>query len=110
MHKNIEKLCKAQGVSDPLDLTPPTLEHSPLQDTLAKRAASHEQRDIERRNSETIEPYHNGALFGYDATIPADEQTDEWTVSVTPTKEYLDNPRLAGSAWKHVERRHRGDA
>ena len=110
MHQNIEKLCKEQGVSDPLELTPPSIEYSSLQETLAKRSEDHEQRDKERRNSENVEPYHNGALFGYDATIPPEEQSDDWEVSVTPSEEYLENPRLAGSAWKHVERRHRGDA
>ena len=41
--------------------------------------------------------------------MPADEQSDDWKVSVIPSQEYIDNPRLAGSAWKHIERRHRGD-
>ncbi|MDP6098651.1 MAG: molybdopterin-dependent oxidoreductase [Candidatus Thalassarchaeaceae archaeon] len=109
MHKNIEKLCKAEGVDGPLELESPRIKHSELQKTLETRAIEHNARDMERRMAETIEPYHNGALFGYDGTIPPEEQSDEWMVSVTPTKEYLDNPRLAGSAWEHIERRHRGD-
>ncbi|MDP6379630.1 MAG: hypothetical protein QF885_08275, partial [Candidatus Thalassarchaeaceae archaeon] len=109
MHKNIEKLCKAEGVDGPLELQSPRIKHSELQKTLEMRSIEHNARDMERRMAETIEPYHNGALFGYDGTIPPEEQSDEWMVSVTPTKEYLDNPRLAGSAWEHIERRHRGD-
>ncbi len=109
MHKNIEKLCKEQGISDPLELETPRLKLSHLQDSLAKRAGEHEQRDIARRNDDNIEPYHNGALFGFTATMPADEQSDDWKVSVIPPQDYIDNPRLAGSAWKHTERRHRGD-
>ena len=54
MHQNIEKLCKEQGVSDPLELTPPSIEYSSLQETLAKRSEDHEQRDKERRNSEML--------------------------------------------------------
>jgi hypothetical protein len=109
MHRRIEKLCRAQGISDPLELETPTLKLSPLQESLANRAEEHEKRDIDRRNNDNIEPYHNGALFGFTATLPADEQSDDWKVSVIPSQEYIDNPRLAGSAWKHIERRHRGD-
>jgi len=47
-------------------------------------------------------------LFGFDPEIPADEQDERWVVSVTPSVEYVDDPRLAGSAWKHTERRHEG--
>ena len=53
-------------------------------------------------------PYHNGALFGFDPVIPADEQNERWVVNVIPNEEYVDSPRLAGSAWKHAERRHGG--
>jgi 4-hydroxybenzoyl-CoA reductase subunit alpha len=109
MHRNIEKLCREQGISDPLELETPRLKLSPLQESLANRAEEHEKRDIDRRNNDDIEPYHNGALFGFTATMPADEQSDDWKVSVIPSQEYIDNPRLAGSAWKHIERRHRGD-
>lgn len=109
MHRNIEKLCRSQGISDPLELETPRLKLSPLQESLAVRAEEHETRDIARRNNDDIEPYHNGALFGFTATLPADEQSDDWKVSVIPSQEYIDNPRLAGSAWKHIERRHRGD-
>ena len=109
MHRSIEKLCRSQGITDPLDLKTPTLKLSSLQQSLANRADEHEERDIARRNNDDVEPYHNGALFGFTATLPPDEQSDDWKVSVMPSQEYIDNPRLAGSAWKHTERRHRGD-
>ncbi|MGY8691711.1 MAG: hypothetical protein ACKVHF_01970, partial [Candidatus Poseidoniales archaeon] len=93
----------------PLDLPSPRLELSELQLTLEKRASEHKIRDIKRRNESKIEPYHNGALFGLDPTIPPDEIDDSWKVSVLPSEDYLQNPRLAGRAWLHAERRHRSD-
>jgi hypothetical protein len=110
MHRLIERKCKADGVSEPLDLEAPRLEHSALQDTLAARAAEHAERDITRRLDDDRQPYHNGALFGLDPTIPPDEIDERWAVNLIPSEEYLTEPRLAGSAWKHTERRHRGDA
>ena len=71
-------------------------------------ADEHSLRDLERKLDEEREQYHNGALFGLDATIPADEQDDSWTAVVLPDEQYLESPRLAGSAWLHVERRHQG--
>jgi hypothetical protein len=56
-----------------------------------------------------IKPYHNGALFGMDPTIPPDEVDESWKVTVIPSEEYLESPRLAGSAWLHTERRKRGE-
>jgi CO/xanthine dehydrogenase Mo-binding subunit len=108
LYKAIEARCRAQGIDDPLELSSPRLVHSELHDTLAERALQHSKRDLARRLASKPEPYHNGALFGLDPTIPADEQSEAWQVSVTPSAEYLAEPRLAGSAWKHVERRHRG--
>ncbi len=110
LHRRIERRCKELGIKDPLELQSPSLEHSDLQVKLEERAALHATRDIERRAVPDPEPYHNGALFGYDPKIPADEQDEDWAISVLPEEEYLANPRLAGSAWKHIERRHRGDA
>ena len=108
LYKAIEARCRAEGLDEPLDLSPPRLVHSELHDTLARRAEEHSERDLARRLSSEPEPYHNGALFGLDPTLPADEQSEAWQVSVTPSKEYLAEPRLAGTAWKHVERRHSG--
>jgi CO/xanthine dehydrogenase Mo-binding subunit len=109
LYKNIEKKCRKLKIQDPLDLPSPRLELSELQLTLEKRASEHKIRDIKRRNESKIEPYHNGALFGLDPTIPPDEIDDSWKVSVLPSEDYLQNPRLAGRAWLHAERRHRSD-
>jgi hypothetical protein len=109
LYKNIEKKCRKLKITDPLDLPSPRLELSELQLTLEKRASEHKIRDIKRRNESKIEPYHNGALFGLDPTIPPDEIDDSWKVSVLPSEDYLQNPRLAGRAWLHTERRHRSD-
>ena len=109
LFKVIEKKCRTEGISDPLDLSSPTLKHSDLQTVLERRAREHAERDIERRLSPEPTPYHNGALFGLDPEVPGDEQDSRWAAVVIPPSDYLENPGLAGSAWKHVERRHRGD-
>ncbi|MAH99106.1 MAG: aldehyde oxidase [Euryarchaeota archaeon] len=109
VYKMIEKRCKTEGVPDPTNLSCPTLEHSELQKELEERSIKHSQRDIERRLSENRDDYHNGALFGLDPTIPPDENDPRWKVRVTPGEDYLGDPRLAGSAWKHTERRYSGD-
>ena len=108
--KMIEKRCKSEGVSDPTDLGCPSLEHSDLQSILEKRGDEHKLRDRERRLDEERADYYNGALFGLDPSTPPDEVDPRWEVRVTPDEEYLASPRLAGSAWKHTERRHMGDA
>ncbi len=110
LHKMIEGRCKEEGVSCPLDLPSPRLEFSGLQGTLEARAANHEKRDRARSTDSDPTPYHNGALFGFDPEIPADDQDEGWVVSVTPSAEYIGSPRLAGSAWKHAERRYGGDS
>ena len=107
MHRLIEARCKEEDV-EPTGLQSPRLEHSELQEVLDERAAEHADRDSIRASMEDDSPYHNGALFGFDPLIPADQQDDRWIVSVTPSGEYIDAPRLAGSAWKHEERRHGG--
>ena len=109
LYKEIEKRCRKEKIGDPLDLSPPTLLFSPLQETLLKRASLHSERDIERRHDDDPPPYHNGALFGLDPEVPGDEQDSRWAAVVIPPEGYLDNPGLAGSAWKHAERRHRED-
>ncbi len=109
MYRLIERKCKEDGLSDPTELESPRLEFSELQDSLASRALEHSERDLSRRLDTTPEPYHNGALFGLDPSIPPDEVDPRWAVSVIPGDSYLESPRLAGSAWKHTERRHRGD-
>ena len=107
MYRLIERRCKEESV-EPSELHSPRLEHSELQGILESRAAEHAARDSARASMEDDSPYHNGALFGFDPLVPADEQDDRWIVSVTPSEEYVGSPRLAGSAWKHAERRHGG--
>ena len=109
LYKEIEKRCRKEKIGDPLYLSPPTLLFSPLQETLLKRASLHSERDSERRHDADPPPYHNGALFGLDPEVPGDEQDSRWAAVVIPPEGYLDNPGLAGSAWKHSERRHRED-
>jgi hypothetical protein len=108
--KLIERKCKAEGINDPRELQSPRLEHSDLQKILSDRSEEHKKRDLERRLNQDRQPYHNGALFGLDPTIPPDEIDEKWAVNVIPSQDYIENPRLAGSAWKHAERRHRGDS
>jgi hypothetical protein len=110
MHRQIAALCKKLGIDDPLDLPTPRLTYSELQSTLERRAEEHAERDIARWLDDAREEYHNGALFGLDPTIAGDEQDSRWEVAILPTEGYMSSPRLAGSAWKHTERRHRGDA
>ncbi len=107
MYRLIEAKCKEEGVG-PTELQSPRLEYSELQGSLEARSSEHAARDSARASMEDESPYHNGALFGFDPLVPADEQDDKWIVSVTPSEEYVDSPRLAGSAWKHAERRHGG--
>ncbi len=106
VYKMIEKRCREEGVSDPNNLTNPSLQHSDLQAVLEKRADEHGIRDKDRRLDEDRSDYHNGALFGLDPAIPPDEVDPRWSVRVTPGEGYLESPRLAGRAWEHKERRH----
>ena len=110
VNKLIERKCKAEGINDPRELKSPRLEYSDLQTILSDRSEEHKKRDLERRLNEDRQPYHNGALFGLDPTIPPDEIDEKWAVNVIPSADYIEKPRLAGSAWKHTERRHRGDS
>ena len=110
LYKAIEKKCRKDGVSSPTKMKPPRISHSELQERIVERGKSHSERDIERRREKDPSPYHNGALFGLDPEVPGDEQDSRWTAVVTPSEEYLESPGLAGSAWKHIERRKRGDS
>ena len=106
LYKQIEKKMKVLEIKSPLDLPNPVLNYSDLQKSLEKRSLEHKRRDAERKLNTKREPYYNGTLFGKISTIPPEEQDEQWTLSVTPSDEYLANPRLAGSAWKHQEVRH----
>ena len=108
--KMIEKRCRSECISDPTELGCPSLERSDLQKILEKRGEEHKLRDKERRLDEEREDYYNGALFGLVPSTRPDEVDPRWEVRVTPDEEYLASPRLAGSAWKHTERRHMGDS
>ena len=108
MYKRIEKKVRKLDVDSPLDLPNPTLQTSQLHDDLLIRAASHAERDLARKLDVNRAPYHNGAIFGLKPEIAPEEQMDGWVISVLPSDEYMASPRPAGSAWKHVERRHRG--
>ena len=103
----IEARCKQEGLGA-LDLSSPELHHSELQGVLEARASEHTARDAARASDPDPPDYNNGALFGFDPEIPADEQDERWIVSVTPDSGYMERSRLAGSAWKHTERRQGG--
>jgi 4-hydroxybenzoyl-CoA reductase alpha subunit len=109
LYKKIERKVKSEGLTGPLQLPNPSLQYSDLQDKLVARANSHGQRDNKRKLNSERAPYHNGALFGLEPTEVPESQVDDWVISVTPSEEYLSSPRPAGSAWKHIERRHRGE-
>lgn len=111
VHKLIEKKCKALGIDEPMDLPNPSFTPSPLQDIIAQRADDHTQRDLERDLLKDRSSYVNGVLFGFDPDRPLSEQDDGWREAITPTQEDLvDDNKRAARAWKHVERRYRGDA
>ena len=78
LYKAIERRCKSEGVEEPLDLKPPKLELTALQETLQSRSINHSKRDKQRRLTDSPSPYHNGALFGLDPEIPGDEQDSRW--------------------------------
>ena len=107
LFRSIEKACSKKGISDPRDLPNPKLELKPLSKILKKRAKDHSSRDRKRRLDSSPEAYFNGQLFGQEPSNPPEENDPEWMVQVIPDKEYLENPKLAGSAWLHKERRHR---
>ena len=106
LHRAIERTCKHKGVKDPRDLPNPSLQKGALSDVLIARAEVHSERDKQRRLNPNPEAYFNGQLFNHYTTGPPEEHDPEWTIQVLPDEEYLNNPKLAGSAWLHKERRH----
>jgi hypothetical protein len=106
--KGIEKGMKAAGVDDPMDLTPPRVEHGALQPLLVKRAAEHKKRDRARQRSEDTNPYVNGVLFGFDPNLPLEDQVEGWRAATEPDPEQLAELGLAGKAWLKKEQRHMG--
>jgi 4-hydroxybenzoyl-CoA reductase subunit alpha len=103
MFRKIERKIKDLGLNGATELPNPSLNHSKLQATLEKRGSLHQKRDNDRYLDKERVPYFNGGLFGLDPTKAAEEQSEDWEVSVIPGEEYLQNSRLAGSAWKHQE-------
>ena len=103
LFKQIERKVRKMKLDGADELPNPSLEYSELQSILEERANSHEIRDKTRYLDKDRKPYFNGGLFGLDPTLAGEEQSEDWTVSVTPSEEYLQNSRLAGSAWKHTE-------
>ena len=88
--KLIERKCKSEDVSDPLELILPATRafrtSSGFSESGSCKVTSND--DITK-----IEPYHNGALFGLDPAIPPDEVDEKWAVNVIPSEEYLAEPR-----------------
>jgi hypothetical protein len=106
--KGIEKTLKNSDVDDPLDLPSPRLTHSSLQPTLVARAQEHKLRDKARQRTEDTSPYVNGVLFGFDPTIPLEDQVEGWRTATEPDPEQLAELGLAGRAWLKKEQREMG--
>ena len=111
VYKMIEKKCREMRVDDPTDLPNPEFEASELQEVIAKRADEHAERDLQRDLLKDRSSYVNGVLFGFDPNLPLAEQDEGWREAITPSQEDLvDESKRAARAWKHIERRHRGDS
>ena len=106
--KGIEKTLKEMKIDDPEDLPSPRLTHSPLQSTLVARAQEHKVRDKARQRTEDTSPYVNGVLFGFDPTIPLEDQVEGWRTATEPNPEQLAELGLAGRAWLKKEQREMG--
>jgi len=103
--KGIEKALKASEFDDPTDLPSPTLELSSMQPKLVARAQEHKIRDKARQRTEDTSPYVNGVLFGFDPTIPMEDQVEGWRTATEPDPEQLAELGLAGRAWLKKEQR-----
>ena len=106
--KGIEKALKASEFDDPTDLPSPTLTFSSLQPKLVARAQEHKIRDLARQRTEDTSPYVNGVLFGFDPTIPLEDQVEGWRTATEPDPEQLAELGLAGRAWLKKEQREMG--
>ena len=103
--KGIEKTLKASEFDDPTDLPSPTLEFSSMQPKLVARAQEHRIRDKARQRTEDTSPYVNGVLFGFDPTLPLEDQVEGWRTATEPDPEQLAELGLAGRAWLKKEQR-----
>jgi len=106
--KGIEKALKASEFDDPTDLPSPTLTFSSIQPKLVARAQEHKIRDKARQRTEDTSPYVNGVLFGFDPTIPLEDQVKGWRTATEPDPEQLAELGLAGRAWLKKEQREMG--
>ena len=103
--KGIEKTLKTSEFDDPTDLPSPTLEFSSMQPKLVARAQEHRIRDKARQRTEDTSPYVNGVLFGFDPTLPLEDQVEGWRTATEPDPEQLAELGLAGRAWLKKEQR-----
>ena len=101
----ISKKMKREDIADAQDLPVPRIDFSELQAKLAKRSSEHNDRDGRRQRSEDTDPYINGVLFGFDPSIPPEDQDGDWKISVRPDSDQLESLGLAGSAWTKIEQR-----
>ena len=97
-----------RGIVDPAELFTPRLTHAPLQNVLSSRADEHSIRDKKRQTSEDTGAYVNGVLFGFDPTIPHEDQVEGWRSATEPEPEQLAELGLAGKAWLKKEQRQMG--
>jgi hypothetical protein len=104
----ISKKMKREDIADAQDLPVPRIDFSELQAKIAKRSTEHNDRDGRRQRSEDTDPYINGVLFGFDPSIPPEDQDGDWKISVRPDSEQLESLGLAGSAWTKIEQRKMG--
>ena len=101
----ISKKMKREDIADAQDLPVPRIDFSELQAKIAKRSTEHNDRDGRRQRSEDTDPYINGVLFGFDPSIPPEDQDGDWKISVRPDSDQLESLGLAGSAWTKIEQR-----
>ena len=104
----IAKKMKRDDIAEAQDLPTPRLDFSELQAKLVQRSSQHGERDSRRQRSEDTDPYINGVLFGFDPSIPPEEQDGDWKISVRPDSDQVEGLGLAGSAWTKIEQRKMG--
>jgi 4-hydroxybenzoyl-CoA reductase alpha subunit len=104
----IAKKMKRDDIAEAQDLPTPRLDFSELQAKLVQRSSQHGERDSRRQRSEDTDPYINGVLFGFDPSIPPEQQDGDWKISVRPDSDQVEGLGLAGSAWTKIEQRKMG--
>jgi hypothetical protein len=104
----IAKKMKRDDIAEAQDLPTPRLDFSELQAKIVQRSSQHGERDSRRQKSEDTDPYINGVLFGFDPSIPPEQQDGDWKISVRPDSDQVEGLGLAGSAWTKIEQRKMG--